>query len=251
MNMTKNNFKLFISSHDRCSLYTLRYILQNIDIINDMGVHLSIVKLTEQDKDEEMIHKLGQKGIHNLPALLSHDDKVFEGLNKIQNLFNNNIHRFKKVQMVSTMDETAGEYEPTVYGNNPDLSNFYQSVIDQGEDTDKCSEDAQDDIQKKMAAYQRNVPKHRTTVGASKALVDERESVTGRGVPRKMRPISRMSVEDANLVSKGEENNLDDGDDLDGYVGAGEKEGYTPEDEKMERAYWGNQHQTNIRYQTN
>ena len=246
------DFIILVKDRGQNNIRILQYINRNIKTINAMGIFLSITKICEADFDRNMVNKLHSRGIMNLPALITHKGKIYEGMNKIQTLFNNNIVEFQQFQgkkqppKEDYRDETGGVPDPL-----SDVSSYQRFIIDPkndkgGGDEDDDADRNKIDIERKMREYMANPPKHRVQQRTGQENGGNGGGGGGRG-GRPMAPPSaggrRRREPEENIAAPDTAR-----DDLTHYVGVGDHDDYTQQDEIMERAYWGNQNATNVSY---
>jgi hypothetical protein len=164
-------FTVFVQPSSSC-LELLRYLNKNILTVNKMGVKVQIEKLEKEDCDKEMVDALNKRGINRLPAMVASDGKTFVGLKSILDLFEKGIGSHQRDNRLNGggMDLDTSPEQDTSFGTNPDMANFWMTELFAGidkkgkhiprKDKDEA-EDEGDDIEKKMRAYERNIPKHR------------------------------------------------------------------------------------------
>lgn len=121
-------FKIFIKDTGRPSISILEYIAENIDIINEMGVKIKIAKLTSSDLDKEMVDKLAAKGILRFPALVTDENKVKLGVEKIKSLFAGNIQSYNHFLVSQRPGVGKGSYVKEVDGS-PELAALYHQEM--------------------------------------------------------------------------------------------------------------------------
>ena len=121
-------FKIFVKDSGRPSISLLEYIHANIDIINEMGVKIKIAKLTSSDLDKEMVEKLAAKGILRFPALVTDENKVKLGVEKIQNLFEGNKRSYNH-HLVSQSPPTKESIFLQDFAEDKDLAEYYQKEM--------------------------------------------------------------------------------------------------------------------------
>jgi hypothetical protein len=159
-------FKLIVQPNALC-LELLRYLDTHIEEINQMSAAIMIEKIQTNEFDEATVNMFRKKGITRLPAMLSPEGKVFTGLKPIMELFDKNVKKLKMHQRSSAFGPEAD----AEFGSNPDLTDFWERELFAGYDKrggriarkDKDEpENEGADIERRVAEYQRNVPRHRT-----------------------------------------------------------------------------------------
>jgi|SRR6185369_5438426 len=83
-------FKLLIRNKGEPSENGLRYILKNIDIINEMGIKIIVVSYDDDDLDSTTVNALKSKGAVKFPALIIDNGKARNGVDDIKDLFERN-----------------------------------------------------------------------------------------------------------------------------------------------------------------
>ncbi len=161
-------FKLFVQP-DRPCLDVLRYLNKNIEEVNTMGAGVRVDKIDKDGVDEDQLEIFRKRGITRLPALMAPDGKVFTGLQQVVGLFEKNLNRDRTNSRLdpSEVGMPAGSAE---MGTNPDLTDFWAREMYSGRDKrgrliprkDKDeAEDEAGDLERRMAEYNRNQPRHR------------------------------------------------------------------------------------------
>lgn len=121
------SLKLYVKSRGDASVKILTFILDNIDLINDMKVKLTIAKIDTTNK--QITRRLAQSGVTSLPALQSESGNTYLGCRKITDLFESNFEKF----MAKTDNQLAKSADPPTYNNNfggdPQLGAFYADAM--------------------------------------------------------------------------------------------------------------------------
>lgn len=175
-------FKLIVQPTDNC-LELLRYLDKNITMVNSLGVRIHIEKISKDEFDEDMVETLRTKGITRLPVLLAPDGKMKIGLKQVIDLFEKNINN-------ANNNARTGPIDDAEIGTNPDMTDFWMNELYNGsdkrgrliprKDKDEVEEEG-GNIEKRLAEYQRNVPKHRRTDNARERDIDPAPRTRGRG----------------------------------------------------------------------
>lgn len=171
MSQTKT-FKLIVTVTDNC-LEICRYLDKNIVSVNKLGAKVHIEKISKAEFDESMVESLRKKGITRLPTLVTPDNKLFIGLKSIRDLFEKNLRNMRTGERVGPINEFGGPAASAEMGSNPDLTEWWTRELFEGYDPRRRAyvprkdedeneeENAEQDIQRRLADYNRNVPKHR------------------------------------------------------------------------------------------
>jgi len=127
MSKVKSEYiKVFVKDSGESNIQVLRYIFQNIEIINQMGVKISITKINKLDLDKKLVNKLQSKNIVRFPSIVYPDGKVISGHNNIKKIFDKKSRQFQnylKQTQEKNSEFTVGS------SDNADLSNFYKSEM--------------------------------------------------------------------------------------------------------------------------
>ncbi len=173
-------FKVFVRSTPRC-LYVLRYLDKNIEMINSLCAGVKIEKLNDDEIDEELIDMFQQKKITRLPAMLAPDGKVFIGIKQITDVFDKNLTAARNGERLNPVTGGIAGDGNTELGTNPDMADFWMREMYAGRDKhgrliarkDKDErEDESGDLERRMADYNRNVPRHRRAGGGHERNID-------------------------------------------------------------------------------
>lgn len=121
-------FKLFVKESGQPTLNVLRYLQENIDIINQMGVKIKIQKLKEEDLSKEVVDNLTSKGVLRFPALITDGGKVRHGVEKIQDLFEGNKNSYNKHLLGSQPPSKQSVFSGD-FAKDPDLASYFQSEM--------------------------------------------------------------------------------------------------------------------------
>jgi hypothetical protein len=203
-------FKLIVQVNEVC-LEILRYLDKNISTINRLGVRIQVEKLSKSELDEEMLETLRKKGITRLPVLIVNDGKLLVGLKRIIDMFEKNLNNARVDERVSPAGDYGGPAVGAEMGTNPDLCDYWQRELYAGTDRkgkmiprdDKDEgEDEGGDIERRLADYRRNEPKHRRSGGGRERDIDP---------PPRERP-----RRGGHRVEEPEDNIADSDDDSDG-----------------------------------
>jgi hypothetical protein len=133
------SLKLFVKARGDASVKILRFILDNIDLINDMKVNITIVKVDTADK--QVTRRLAHAGVTSLPALQSESKNTYLGCRKIIDLFEVNFEKY----LAKTENKPPATSEPPTFNNNfgadPQLGAFYADAMkpskDEAEENDR------------------------------------------------------------------------------------------------------------------
>lgn len=160
----------------------LIYLLKNLKKINTNNMRVNIKKVTKMN--EKTVKWLESKGITRFPAMIDPNNKTHVGVSKIISVIDKN--------MGPKQQESGEPIDMTEIGSNSDLSSFWAGEMYAGKakngrmkprkDVDEDEED--DDMDRKLRNYQRNVPKHRRTSNKDEDSDDEEQQKPKRR-PRK------------------------------------------------------------------
>ena len=132
MNSNKNGhrakyFMLFVKDSGVSSEDILKYIDENIDIINEMGVKIKITLLSDADLSVDTVNRLANQGILRFPALVTEDGKVRLGVKKIQTLFDDNKKSYRQYLMQPVASKKQSNTAPAVFDSAEEqsLAEFY------------------------------------------------------------------------------------------------------------------------------
>lgn len=150
--------KLFVQPTET-SFRLLVYLNKNITDINKLGARVRIDKIGKE-VDEDLMEEFRRVGITRLPALVSPDGKVFIGVKKITEVFEKNLGKLHNTARVGP-----------VTGDDTDISNYWLKELYSGTDgngkmvprkDEEADEQADEtkDIERKIAMYTANRPKH-------------------------------------------------------------------------------------------
>lgn len=144
----------------------LHYVNKNIAHINSMGVRIRCEKISRGDFDEGLVEKLRRKGITRLPALITANGQPMVGLKRIIDSFENGINGRQQDERLGLQHDGAGEF-----GTNPDMTSFWmkelfagsneKGLIPRKDDEEDQDRRAGDEMQRRLADYQRKIPGHR------------------------------------------------------------------------------------------
>ncbi len=170
-------FRLIVQPTENC-MESLRYLNKNILAINSLGAKVVIEKITKDEFDDELVETFRKRGINRLPALIAPDGSPFIGLKQVIDLFEKNLTATRNGNRIGAVsgDGSSGiNYgDPATdseMGSNPDMTDFWMNELYAGtdkrgrnvprKDKDEDSEDDGADIGRRLAEYERKVPKHR------------------------------------------------------------------------------------------
>ena len=83
-------FKIIIKDEGGPSKRGLKYIYDNLDIINEMGIQVKISVIEADSLDRETVNILNSKGITSFPSMITDNGKTRNGLEEISELFERN-----------------------------------------------------------------------------------------------------------------------------------------------------------------
>lgn len=157
-------FKLLIMPTQN-ALQLLQWIRKNIPDIAACGVGIRIQKINKDEFDAEMVDSMRNKGITNLPALISPAGKIYIGNPAIISMFSGGLTRARASTRTSELIDTT----------DIDVNDYLSREITEGmrrtpkglvapENEDK---DEDDDIQHKLNDYQRRAPKQHRAHGTA------------------------------------------------------------------------------------
>lgn len=154
-------FKIFVQKNPVC-MDVLEYIEKNIDNILDLGAKIHIERIRDEDADADLLEAFRQHNIERFPAMTSSTfKKPIIGLKHIIDYFEKNLKKSRNEERVAPITE---------FGSNPDLSGFYMREMFAGTDQrgayvprtdDEDDMDDKPDFQRRMADYERKIPKQR------------------------------------------------------------------------------------------
>lgn len=163
------NYKLIVQT-SKNSKAIMRYLDKNINSINRVGVLLHIDKISAEEMTEETAEAFRKKKIMRFPALLGPDNAKYIGINDIIELFESKID-MTKAKTRSEYNTYSDSNNGTTGGSGNMLDDFYAREMFNDDKTPKT--DAEEDtmnegganIERRMAEYERNKPKHHTPGG--------------------------------------------------------------------------------------
>lgn len=173
MSKVKSEYiKVFVKDSGESNIQVLRYILQNIEIINQMGVKVSITKINKSDLDKKLVTKLQSKNIVRFPSIVYPDGKVISGHNNIKKIFDKKSRQFQNYLKQS--QEKNNEFN-VGSSDNADLSQFYKNEMN-------------------FAAYKDDNGKDDTAIGDNPP--DYNRRITDQMASRKLKPGTVPASED-------------------------------------------------------
>lgn len=239
----------------RVTINLLRYIHERLPIFTEMGVAFRVNKVRSQDfADSRLVAALRQRHITALPAVLT-PNNVYIGVRQICELYDRNIREHRAL---------AGRGERPVEGaildEGDDLASLYRDEMT-FERAEADAEDAPVGENKDFAARLHEMMERRDR------LAGDRRTGTagGHGRPRAPAPATRAAPprgapQRADNIAPGPTADVDDGAlndllntlarDIDqndrraafaGPADDGDGDGQNPQDDLMERAFYGNQ----------
>lgn len=237
-------FKLLVRDAGDPSLRILKYFDKHIISINNMGVMLTIARLEDQDLDKDMVDELASRGITRFPTLITDNQKLFVGTEKIRDLFDKSLQAFKRQNMGKAAPKVAGVGSPaTEFGTNPELSAYWHKYMleDKSEEGDDINE-SKKDIDRRMREYR--PPSHRDSkkgnreVDMARMQQDRKGNggIGGRPAQPNHRGPTRPTDDDDEdniIVEPAGSSVVDTLSDV-------EHEENDPKDDLMERAMWEN-----------
>jgi hypothetical protein len=214
--MPIRKFKLLVKP-SKLTVDLLSYLNANIKHINMMGVQIIIRKLTDRDLDEDMVNSLKSKGVTKFPTLITDSNKIYEGNEKIINLFTGNIRDMLNQWGKQPITKSNGSCE---FGNNPLLEEYHKSVMNDKSKDNEFDDDAKTDIDAKMREYQQNQPAHRKGASTTATRLENQiRAATNRKQPQQQQnrrnniggPIIPPGWEqEVKVPAKGGDNNYED-----------------------------------------
>lgn len=183
---------------DRVSINALRYVLDNLDSLRQMGVAFTVIRVP---KEKDKLAPLIKRGITNTPTLVMPDGKLMIGLESIKRIIDKNVQKVMAVRsrrpmpddgFTRTGDElndwmTANILQGAPRGRSGRIA---QPPPDDGED-EQCDEKIGSDFNSRMAMFDQRrksamppdpygndinaspAPRRRTSRGAARQLDDE------------------------------------------------------------------------------
>lgn len=194
----KRIFKLYVKSYKKnetknvSSVNALKYMLQNIDFLNNCQIHLKIIKIKESEMDKDMVNELASKGITDLPALVPDVGINRLGFSKIKELVETNKRKTKEA--MKKQEELVSREHDANFSDNPDLAklwgtemNFKSFKNDNGEES-PFDGGANEDFGRKIAELRRS---RGNSLQAQDPLEDQprrRRTDMNMGPPQETRP---------------------------------------------------------------
>jgi len=220
-------FKLYVGTSNN-DIRLLRFLRDNIPIVNQMGVRVSITHIKKSNMNADLVEALHKKGISRLPVLIA-DRKKFVGVKRITGLFRNNISNFGQMNNpMGAMGGMGGMGGPGAMGDGgpatDTVESYMSSIMAEGED-DPMNDD-QDDMMRKYAdattgrTPPSNEPKHHRASAPDDSFETSNYNDVMSGDPSSTRP------DDDNISVMGSLSQTTGADSL---------------DMQMENAYWTNQ----------
>ena len=122
---------LFVRDSDKSanrekSVEILEYVLKNIKVINDMKVHIRIVKVHDTKVSKELKTKLAEYKITKLPTLITDAKKTYVGVASIRDLFESQIEEYRK------FITSGGPSAPSETDDS--LKSYQEKLMNEGED---------------------------------------------------------------------------------------------------------------------
>lgn len=166
-------FKLIVAPTDNC-LKLCRYLVANITKINKLGVR---VRIEKADLDQQTAESMRRQGITRLPTMISPDGKHYVGIKNIIDLFEKNIRVARDTHRFG-----PGNSE---IGGNPDMAEYWSRELYSGTDNRGYNiprddpdepENENTEIERRMAMYRQNIPRHRggSTAAPNDTYIDMR-----------------------------------------------------------------------------
>lgn len=159
---TNRTFKIFVQNQPN-SVEVARYIESQIEAINNLGIHIKMVKVQPEDMDDEMIQTFRKLGITRFPAMLTNTGRAYIGVNQIIDVFKKGLTSKGKIERFGlTTGPTGGaHYDTHEYW----MEQLYSGTDKRGNRIPRTDSDEPDDegadIDARLRAYQRNMPRHR------------------------------------------------------------------------------------------
>jgi len=218
------------------TLNILKYLQLKMPLLIQMGVDVKINKIRSQDlQNPRLIEAIRQKGIVRLPALIT-TNNVYIGFKDIIDVYENNIKIFmsmntqkkksippqvKKVVFADDLDEyyksemtlakANKDTEEEDFGEGADMMNSYRNRME-NRDTSSSS------ILRKTTVVKADSPKQ---ISDDNIDVNEDDAEIQETINRLAQDIDNTTRERAFTATDGDE------------------DGPSPQDDLMERAYWG------------
>jgi len=156
-------FKIFVQKNE-VGMDVLGYIDKNIDAIVDLGAKIQIERIRDEELDNDLLEAFRKRKIGRFPAMVAHNIKdPLIGLKRIVEYFEDNIKKARN-------NERTAPVSVSEYGSNPALSEYYMREMFAGKDQrgalvprtdDEDDMEEKPDFQRRMAEYERKVPKQR------------------------------------------------------------------------------------------
>jgi hypothetical protein len=242
-------------SHE-ITLAALKYIHSRMSVFAQMGIAVKVNKIRSQDlQNPRLVEAMRRRGITRLPALTT-SNNVYTGLKEISDIYEQNIKEFTAVKR---RDERAVE------GAAPDddLDSYYKnemSFVRAEEDNQETGIGEAEDM---MDAYRRMVERREASrpppagrPAATTGDVRARPPPPGGARPDNVgsgaagRRAAPSNAEDAEIQETIDRlaRDIDEVRDRAFASGGGDSfeddGGADPQDDLMERAYWGNQNES-------
>lgn len=180
MNNSNNKvvLKILVNCRSDNSCQLLRYVRKNIKLLCNLGVKIVVARINPDEMEPDIARILHHRGITRLPALVMPDASIKIGVQQIVMLLEQNIARIRGRTGCGVPDSALCNYYGQPYddagagGSTDDLTEYYARQIyttdDRGRTVWKRDDDEEEtdknDIESKLAQYQRRVPNHRRDV---------------------------------------------------------------------------------------
>ena len=207
-------YKLYVQPSEAC-VEVLKYVDKKVGEINRIGALVNVINVIKS-VDPAVKQDLERLRIKRFPALVSPRGECMLGFKQIVDMFENNLGgRPKRADNMAVTDDYVNDPAAhTDIGNDPDLSRFWAAEMFQGvdrrgrviarKDEEEDDQDENDrDIDRRMRAYQRKIPK-------------QRRQSSGRRTPATRRtPRGRHQAEsDSDSDNVGGDNESDEGGEV-------------------------------------
>lgn len=220
------------------TLNILKYLQVKMPLLQQMGVSVKINKVRSQDlQNPRLVEAIRQKGISRLPALVTASN-VYIGFKDIIDVYESNIKTFMKMttpqksQPVKkvpyetnledfyknemTLDKANEDTEEVDFGEGADMMTSYRNRM---EKRDTSSQPSRQNMTQKITS----ISKNNNSRSAENISINNDEAEIQETINRLALDIDSSIREKAFTASKND--SLDEGGD--------------PQDDLMERAYWG------------
>lgn len=161
--------KIVVKTSGNPSIKLLKFLLQNIDGLNQAKIIIKVIKLTDKECTPANMKRLTKLGVSVVPFMIT-DTRVYQGNGNIMDFFKYHVEQYNKLQhqRKRLQDIDAGQ----CFGNSgdPELQQFYRQTID--ESNNDCDDSESAGLDKALNDYKSRMRtanqqmKHRGMTGA-------------------------------------------------------------------------------------